>query len=200
MNNPLLDCHWRASSTVSKALAVSGTSIGEESAILSLPSLNVSCSLSGKSKSSQGTFCKLFVARRNDMNLESLQWKLRHQHALSSVIADIDGARPTEIVEVDVLDLLSTIQNVGRDSPSLEKSPSGERVSTLPDAEIMLGHRTGSRLLRDASLSLYGRVCLLAQSISNGGNTSIVLDPAFVAMLRTPSGFQLLTSIRDGLM
>jgi hypothetical protein len=43
MNNPLLDCHWRASSTVAKALAVSGISIGDESMLLNLPALNVSC-------------------------------------------------------------------------------------------------------------------------------------------------------------
>jgi hypothetical protein len=55
-------------------------------------------------------------------------------------------------------------------------------------------------LLRDPSLSPYGKVCIVAQNISNGGNTSIVLDPAFVVMLRTPSGLQMLTSIRDGLI
>ncbi len=200
MNNPLLDCHWRASATVSKALAVSGISIGQESEILGLPSLNVRCDVHGKSKSLQETFCKLFVSRRNDISLESLQWKLRQQQAVSSTLLEIDGPRPTEIVQVDISDLISTIQNVGRDVPSLERSPSGERVSTLPDAEIMLGPLTSSRLLRDPSLSPYGKVCIKAQSISDGGNTSIVLDPAFVAMLRTPSGFQLLTSIRDGLL
>ena len=199
MNNPLLDCHWRASSTVAKALAVSGISIGDESMLLNLPALNVSCDISGKIKTSQGSFCKLLVTRRDDISLESLQWKLRHQHAVSSVLADIDGPRPIEIVQVDILDLIETVQNAGRHLLTLAKSSSDERVSTLPDAETILGPRTGSILLKDPSLSSYGKVCLRAQSLSVGGQTSITLDPAFVAMLRTPSGFQLLTSIRDGI-
>ncbi len=199
-SNPLVDCHWRASSTVAKALTVCDSSVGDESVILSLPSLNVSCDTSGKMRKSQGAFSKLFVARRDDMSLESLQWKLRHQLALSSVLADVDGPRPSEIVQVDVLDLISAIQNVGRDAPALVKSSSGDRVSTLPDAETMLGPRTGSLLLRDPSLSPFGKVSLRAQNLSNGGNMSIILDPMFVAMLRTSSGFQMLTSIRDDLI
>jgi hypothetical protein len=139
------------------------------------------------------------VTRRDDISLESLQWKLRHQHAVSSVLADIDGPRPIEIVQVDILDLIETVQNAGRHLLTLAKSSSDERVSTLPDAETILGPRTGSLLLKDPSLSSYGKVCLRAQSLSVGGQTSITLDPAFVAMLRTPSGFQLLTSIRDGI-
>jgi hypothetical protein len=200
LNNPLLDCHWRASSTVTKALAVCGSSLGEESMIVSMPSLNVSCDNSGKMRKSQGAFCKLFVARRDEISLESMQWKLRHQLALSSVIAGIDGPRPSEIVQVDVVDLISAIQNVGRDAPALVKSSSGDRVSTLPDAEMILGPRTGSLLLRDLSLSPFGKVSLKAQNLSNGGHMSVILDPMFVAMLRTPSGFQLLTSIRDELV
>jgi len=179
---------------------VCDSSVGDESVILSLPSLNVSCDASGKMRKSQGAFSKLFVARRDDMSLESLQWKLRHQLALSSVLADVNGPRPSEIVQVDVLDLISAIQNVGRDAPALVKSSSGDRVSTLPDAETMLGPRTGSLLLRDPSLSPFGKVSLRAQNLSNGGNMSIILDPMFVAMLRTSSGFQMLTSIRDDLI
>jgi hypothetical protein len=198
MSNPLLDCHWRASSTVAKSLAVSGISIGEESMLLGLPALNVSCDTSGKIKTSQGSFCKLFVVRRDGISLESLQWKLRHQHALSSILADTDGPRPSEIVQVDILDMIDTIRNAGRHVLTLAKSSSDERVSILPDAETIIGPRTGSLLLRDPSLSSYGKVCLRAQNLSNGGQTPITLDPAFVAMLRTPSGFQLLTSIRDG--
>jgi hypothetical protein len=179
-----------------------GTFIGEESILMNLPSLNVRCDVSGKIKPSQGSFCKLFVARQNETTLESIQWNLRRQQALSSVVSEADGPRPTEIVQVDILDLISTIQNVGRDVPSLVKSSSDEhvndRLSTLPDADKIIGPRTGSLLLRDASLSPYGKVSLRAQSVSNGASTSIILDPAFVAMLRTPSGFELLTSIRDG--
>ena len=185
---------------MSKALTVSGVSIGDEGMLLALPSLNVSCDVAGKMKSSHGTFCKMFVARQKEISLEALQWRLRHQQALSSVVADIDGPRPSEIVQVDLLDLISTVQNVGRDVPALVKSSSDERVSTLPDADVILGPRTGSLLLRDPSLAPYGKVSIRAQNVSNGASTSILLDPAFVAMLRTPAGFQLLTSIRDGLI
>ncbi len=185
---------------MSKALAVSGVSIGGESMLLDLPALNVNCDVSGKIKSSQRTFCKMFVARQKEISLESLQWKLRHQQALSSVVADIDGPRPFEIVQVDLLDLISTIQNVGRDVPALVKSSSDERVSTLPDVEMILGPRTGSLLLRDPSLAPYGKVSIRAQNFSNEASASILLDPAFVCMLRTPTGFELLTSIRDGLI
>ncbi len=197
LNNPLLDCHWRASCTASKALAGCGSSLGDEGIIASMPSLNVSCDVSGKMLKSQGVFCKLFVARRDDVSLDSLQWKLRHQLALSSVATGVDGPRPSELVQVDVVDLISAVQNVGRDAPALVKSSSGDRVSTLPDAETIIGPRTGSLLLRDPSLSPFGKVSLRAQSLTNGGHMSVILDPMFVAMLRTPSGFQLLTSIRD---